>query len=466
MGFREGFLWGGAVAAHQLEGAWNRDGKGPSTADHMTIGGLGRPREYTREILPDAYYPNHEAICFYDRYKEDIKLLAEMGFKCFRTSIAWSRIFPNGDDSMPNEKGLAFYDDLFDECRKYDIEPVVTISHYETPYALVEKYNSWLDRRVIDFYIRFCETIFTRYKDKVKYWMTFNEINSLTFSPFIPTGIRETDDRTKYQAAHHQLVASAEAVTLGHWINPEFKIGMMLLYPLTYPKACNPEDVLKQMKTMDMHYYFSDVQARGYYTGKALKLLEQKNVSLVIGPGDKKTLREGTVDFIGFSYYMSNVVSSREDDQNTISGNMFKGLKNPYLKESEWGWQIDPVGLRLSLNYLYDRYQLPLFVVENGLGALDKLEADHSVHDEYRIQYLRRHIEQMKLAVDADGVDLMGYTPWGCIDLISCSTGEMRKRYGFIYVDKDDEGNGTLNRYRKDSFFWYKKVIESNGEQL
>ena len=466
MRFSNDFLWGGSVSAHQIEGAWNVDGKGPSSADHLTIGGLGKQREYTEEICKDKYYPNHEAVSFYTHYKDDIQLLAEMGFKCFRTSIAWSRIFPNGDDLTPNEEGLQFYDSLFAECLKVGIKPVVTISHYETPYALVEKYNSWADRRLVGFYIRFCETVFKRYKGVVQYWMTFNEINSINFSMIMSSGIRETNAQTKFQVAHHQLLASAKAVKLGHSIDPDNKIGMMMLYPTTYPKTCNPLDVLQKMKTMDEHYYFSDVQARGYYPPKAQKLLEQKGVSLQMEPEDAQTLREGTVDYIGFSYYMSNVVSGSNDEGDASNGNMVMGLKNPYLEESEWGWQIDPVGLRLSLNDLYDRYQLPLFVVENGLGAVDVMDGDHKIHDDYRIDYLKCHIEQMRLAVEEDGVALMGYTPWGCIDLVSCSTGEMKKRYGFIYVDKDDQGHGTLKRYRKDSFYWYKKVIESNGAQL
>jgi 6-phospho-beta-glucosidase len=467
MGFSKDFLWGGAVSAHQIEGAWNVDGKGPSTADHLTVGGLGVQREYTKDILEDRYYPNHESVSFFDHYEEDIKLLAEMGFKCFRTSIAWSRIFPNGDDEMPNEAGLLFYDEVFAECQKYDIQPVVTLSHYETPYALVEKYNSWADRRLVDFYLQFCETVFKRYKGAVQYWMTFNEINSINFSLVSSSGIRDTDDQTRYQVAHHQFLASAKAVKLGHSIDPDNKIGMMLLYPLTYPKTCNPLDVLQQIKTMDEHYYYSDVQVRGAYSPKALKMLKSKGVSLQTEADDEQILREGTVDYIGFSYYMSNVVAGSTDEEDAgASGNMFMGLKNPYLDESDWGWQIDPVGLRLSLNDLYDRYQLPLFVVENGLGAVDVMDEAHQIHDDYRIEYLRRHIEQMALAVEEDGVALMGYTPWGCIDLVSCSTGEMKKRYGFIYVDKDDQGKGSLKRYRKDSFYWYKKVIESNGTAL
>ena len=463
------FLWGGAVAANQLEGAWNVDGKGVSTADCMSAGAVDKAREYTDGVLEGVYYPNHEGIDFYHHYKEDIALFAEMGFKCFRTSIAWTRIFPEGDEEVPNELGLQFYDDLFDECLKYGIEPVVTISHYETPYALVKKYGSWRNRKLVDFFVKYAETVFKRYKYKVKYWMTFNEINCIALHPEIPSGIRVQEDESfaqvVYQAAHHEFVASAKAVKVGHEINPDFKIGMMMIYPWTYADTCKPEDTIKQMQAMDAQYYFSDVQVRGYYTNKAKKMLKEKGVILQAEAGDDQILREGIVDYIGFSYYMSNVASSDPNKQ-VVDGNMLTGIRNPYLKATDWGWQIDPVGLRISLNQLYDRYQIPVFIVENGMGAVDMVENDGSINDDYRIDYLRSHIEQLIKAVDEDGVELMGYTPWGCIDLISAGTGEMKKRYGFIYVDRDNEGNGTLARSKKKSFDWYKKVIATNGEDL
>ncbi|MEA5026401.1 MAG: 6-phospho-beta-glucosidase [Erysipelotrichaceae bacterium] len=466
---KKDFLWGGAVAANQLEGAWNLDGKGPSTADYMTAGSVNTRREYTDGIAAGKYYPSHEAIDFYHRYKEDIALFAEMGFKCFRTSINWTRIFPHGDEQEPNEKGLEFYDNLFDECLKYGIEPVVTLSHYETPYGLVKDYGSWRNRKLIDFFTNYCEVVFKRYRYKVKYWMTFNEINALAFHPAMPTGIRISDNenfnQVVFEAAHHQFIASAKAVIIGHQINPDFKIGLMMLYPLTYADTCNPYDQLLCMKAMDLHYYFSDVQARGYYSAKNLKMLKERGVDLSITPEDAQVLIQGKVDYIGFSYYMSTVVSS-DNSRKEMGGNILKSVKNPYLKATDWGWQIDPIGLRLSLNTLYDRYQIPLFIVENGLGAIDELTQDKQIHDSYRIDYLKNHIIEMKKAVDEDGVDLIGYTPWGCIDLVSAGTGEMKKRYGFIYVDKDNEGNGSLERLRKDSFYWYQQVIRSNGEKL
>ena len=469
LGFKEGFLWGGAVAANQCEGAWNVKDKGISTADVATAGDLNTPREYTDGIIEGKNYPSHEAIDFYHRYKEDIALFAEMGFKCFRTSINWTRIFPNGDENEPNEEGLKFYDNLFDECLKYGIEPVVTISHYEMPYGLVEKYGSWRDRKLVDFYINYCKAIFTRYKDKVKYWMTFNEINVISLHPFIPAGIKFKEGENKkqvcYQAAHNQFVASAKAVKLGKEINPNFKIGCMILFPQSYAKTCNPKDVQAMNDFMDSTFLFSDVQVRGYYTNKSKKFFERNNVTIHMEEDDEKILREGKVDFIGFSYYMTMVQEFNDSGEKTL-GNMTGGAKNPYLKASNWGWEIDPEGFRIALNTLYDRYQVPLFCVENGLGAIDVVEEDGSINDDYRIDYLKEHIYEMSKAVNIDGVDLMGYTPWGCIDLISASTGEMKKRYGFIYVDKDNEGKGTLKRSKKKSFYWYKKVIESNGELL
>ncbi|MGL5416253.1 MAG: 6-phospho-beta-glucosidase [Clostridium sp.] len=469
MSFSKNFLWGGAVAANQCEGGYNVKGKGLSTADVATAGALNKERRYTDGIVEGEYYPSHDAIDFYHRYKEDIALFGEIGFKCFRTSINWTRIFPNGDETEPNEEGLKFYDDLFDECLKYGIEPVITISHYEMPYGLVSKYGAWRDRRLVDFYVNYCETIFNRYKDKVKYWMTFNEINVIALHPFIPAGIRFNEGENKkeicYRAAHHQLLASAKAVKIGHEINKDFKIGCMILYPQAYAKTCNPDDVQMMTEFMDNTYYFADVHARGYYSNKAKKFLEKYNVDLKMEKEDEKILREGKVDFIGFSYYMTLVQSSENNEEASL-GNMLGGVKNPYLKASDWGWQIDPKGFRIALNNLYDRYQIPLFCVENGLGAVDEVEEDGSINDDYRIDYLRQHIEEMKKAVEIDGVDLMGYTPWGCIDLISAGTGEMKKRYGFIYVDKDNEGNGTLKRSKKKSFDWYKNVIKTNGEEL
>ena len=466
---KENFLWGGATAANQYEGGYNEGGRGLSLNDVERAGKRGVKRQIDQVVMENVYYPSHVATDFFHHYKEDIALFAEMGFKCFRMSIAWSRIFPNGDDDIPNEEGLQFYDNVFNELLKYGIEPVVTLSHYETPLALIQKYGSWRNRKLIDFFEKYATVVFERYKDKVKYWMTFNEINATneTDRPWHQAGIILKDDEERYQtilqASHHMMVASAKAVIAGHKINPEFKIGCMLLYPLMYAATCSPADqILKRERTLNTFYY-GDIQVRGYYSNTCMSLLDKYKVSIKKEPNDDSILKQGKVDYIGFSYYFSSIVGDNVED---IEGNVLSGGKNPYLKQTQWGWQIDPIGLRTSLNELYDRYQIPLFIVENGMGAVDKVEEDGSIHDLYRIEYVREHIKAMKDAVEIDHVDLIGYTPWGCIDLIAASTGEMKKRYGFIYVDKDDEGNGSLQRKRKDSFYWYQNVIKTNGQDL
>lgn len=474
--FRKGFLWGGAVAANQLEGAWNVDGKGPSVPDMCTGGSFKEPRRITSSIEQKTYYPSHEAIDFYHHYKEDIALFAEMGFKVFRTSINWTRIFPTGEEDEPNEKGLQFYEDVFKECHKYNIEPLVTLSHYEMPYALVEKYNGWASRELIGLFEKYCHVVFERYKDLVKYWLTFNEINTgtLPMGTFLSLGTIQgfngpvtrlpDDPQMRFQALHHQFVASAKVVSYAHANYPQFQLGNMICFITSYPLTCNPSDILANQAAMRrMNWYCSDVMVRGEYPSYAKALWEKEGIKLNMEPGDLDILKEGTVDFYTLSYYMSTCVGLDPHAEST-AGNMSMGLKNPYLKASDWGWQIDPQGLRWTLNEIYDRYGLPIMVVENGLGARDRLE-DGTVHDTYRIDYLRQHIIEMGKAVE-DGVDLLGYTPWGCIDLVSASTGEMAKRYGFIYVDKYDDGTGTLQRLRKDSFYWYKKVIASNGSDL
>lgn len=476
MAFPKTFLWGGATAANQFEGGWNQDGKGPSVSDAMTNGSKDSPRKIVPEISFKYHYPSHHGSDFYHHWREDIALMKEMGFKVYRMSIAWSRIFPNGDDAEPNEAGLRFYDGVFDELRAAGIEPLVTLSHYEPPLNLAKKYNGFASRETIAFFARYCRTVFTRYKGKVKYWLTFNEINSGLMPGmmgFISQGVMPAADgssenimQTHLQALHHQFVASAKAVCIGHEIDPENKIGCMLAITTTYPYSCNPKDILlAQQQQQIANYYCGDVQVRGKYPAFAQRMWRNLGAKPEIADEDRDILSAGTVDFFSFSYYMSSCVSC-DPEKNTAAGNVFAGVKNPYLKSSEWGWQIDPDGLRYTLNELYGRYHIPLMVVENGLGALDQLEADGSVHDSYRIDYLREHIRCMDQAITEDGVDLMGYTMWGCIDLVSASTGEMKKRYGFVYVDADDYGKGSYDRYKKDSFYWYKKVIASNGENL
>lgn len=475
---RKDFLWGGATAANQYEGAWNVDGKGPSISDMCTNGSYATAKRITPVFEEGTLYPSREATDFYHHYKEDIALAAEMGFNVFRMSINWSRIFPNGMEDTPNESGLAFYDNVFDELKKYNIEPLVTISHYEIPYALVEKYNGWYSREVIDCFVHYCEVIFERYQDKVKYWLTFNEINTGT----MPVGavlslgtvkgycgsVMEVPDekQIRYQGLHHQFIASAKVVKLAHEKYPQYKLGNMTLFATSYPNTCNPDDILfNQMEMRKMNWFTSDVQVRGYYPSYSRRFFEENNIKIHKEPGDDEILRAGKVDFFSFSYYMTVCQSADPKVNETADGNLVRGVKNPYLKSSDWGWQIDPKGLRYTLNEIYDRYQIPLMVVENGLGAYDKLEENGTIHDIYRIDYLRQHIEQMKEAVK-DGVDLMGYTPWGWIDVVSASTGEMAKRYGFVYVNKYDDGTGDLGRRKKDSFFWYNKVIATNGEDL
>ena len=464
--FPENFLWGGATAANQCEGAYNEDGKGLSTQDVAPRGIVGPITEFPTEENMKLV-----GIDFYHRYKEDIKLFAEMGFKVFRLSIAWSRIFPNGDESTPNEAGLQFYDDVFDELAKYDIEPLVTISHYETPLHLSKKYDGWVSRDLIQFYENYVRTIFTRYKDKVKYWLTFNEINSVLHAPFLSGGIyTDKENLSKqdlYQAVHHELVASALAVKIGHEINPEFKIGCMVLSMPTYPLTPNPDDIIAVMKAEHMNYFFSDVHVRGSYPGYMKRYFRENNIDIKFAEGDEEILKH-TVDFISFSYYMSKCTAKDVSKYEKGRGNLTSGVKNPYLRESEWGWQIDPQGLRYICNYFYDRYEKPLFIVENGLGAMDELVEVNGVKtviDDYRIKYLNDHLVELGKAID-DGVEVMGYTSWGCIDLVSASTAELKKRYGFIYVDRNNDGTGSLERYKKKSFYWYKEVIKTNGKVL
>ena len=475
MPFPKNFLWGGATAANQCEGGYKEGGRGLANVDVVPHGPERIKVTSGQRVMlshePGYYYPACEAIDMYHHYKEDIALFGEMGFKTYRLSIAWTRIFPNGDETEPNEAGLAFYEDLFKECHKYGIEPLVTITHFDCPIHLIKTYGGWKNRKLIDFYKNLVTVLFTRYKGLVKYWLTFNEINMILHLPFMGAGLvfeeNEDHEKAQYLAAHHELVASAWATKIAHEIDPENKVGCMLAAGSVYPYSCNPDDIFAAQQGNRKNYFFIDVQSRGQYPNYALKEFERKGIDVGMTDEDKKILKENTVDFISFSYYSSRCTST--DPQvlaKGMIGNAFKGVKNPYLKASQWGWQIDPLGLRITMNELYDRYQKPLFIVENGLGAKDEPDENGYVEDDYRIDYLRAHIKAMKAAIEEDGVELWGYTTWGPIDLVSASTGEMSKRYGFIYVDKDDAGNGSLKRSRKKSFYWYKKVIASNGENL
>ena len=471
MALQKDFLWGGALAAHQFEGGVLNTSKGYSVADVMTAGAHGVPREITDGVVEGKYYPNHVGIDFYGHYKEDIAMFADMGFKCFRTSIAWTRIFPLGDEEEPNEEGLQFYDDVFDELLKYGIEPVITLSHFEMPYHLAKEYGGFMNRKTIDFFVKFAEVCFKRYKDKVKLWLTFNEIDSIIRHPFMTGGLIESRfkpeefEEVEYQAMHHQFVASALAVKMAHEIDPNYQVGCMQIMATSYGLTCNPDDQIEnQQKNHLMNWFCSDVQCRGKYPNYMERYFKENNIEIKMEEGDEEILATGPVDFYTCSYYMSNCQTADKSKEGG-KGNILGGVPNPYLKASDWGWQIDPIGLRYSLNEIWDRYQKPIFVVENGLGAYDKIDEDGKVRDDYRVDYLRSHIQQMHEAI-LDGVDLKGYTPWGCIDLVSASTGEMAKRYGFIFVERYDDGTGDFARRRKESFYWYKKVIETNGEDL
>ncbi|QWT17213.1 6-phospho-beta-glucosidase [Collinsella sp. zg1085] len=474
MGFPKGFLWGGATAANQCEGAYNLDGRGLANVDVMPHGPerwpVGTGVRPMLDFEEGYYYPAQSGIDFYHRYREDIALFAEMGFKVFRMSIAWSRIFPKGDEQEPNEAGLAFYEDVFRECQKYGIEPLVTITHFDCPIHLITQYGGWRNCKLIDFYKKLARTLFTRYRGLVRYWLTFNEINMILHAPFMGAGLvfeeGENKQQVKYTAAHHELVASAWATKIAHEIDPDIQVGCMLAAGSYYPYSPRPEDVRAAQLSNQENYFFIDVQSRGSYPAYALRMLEREGIELDISDEDRRILADHTVDFISFSYYSSRCAAGEGSDADQVKGNAFAGVKNPYLSESQWGWAIDPLGLRITMNELYDRYQKPLFVVENGLGAIDRVAEDGSIDDEYRIEYLRQHIQAMRDAITEDGVELLGYTTWGPIDLVSAGTGEMSKRYGFIYVDRDDAGEGSLERSRKKSFYWYQRVIETNGEDL
>lgn len=478
MSVPKNFLWGGATAANQYEGGWKEGKKGDSLSDHLSGGSKTIRRRFTPVIEPDVCYPSREATDFYHHYQEDIALFAEMGMKAFRLSITWSRIFPNGDEQEPNEEGLAFYDRVFDECRKYGIEPIVTLMHFDMPYHLLKRYGGFTDRKVIDFFVHYAQTVFKRYRGKVRYWITFNEINFAC----IPMGNLEVlgiyDERTsdytqpyddpqrRYQALHHVFLASARAVKAAHAIDPSMKVGCMIAHVTLYPYTCHPDDMLYvQQQDHLFNDFCADVQVRGEYPYYIRSYFEQQGISVKMEEADRSILKEGCVDYYTFSYYMTNCMTLGKGEQEITSGNLLEGVRNPYLEASEWGWQIDPVGLRYTLNKLYDRYGIPLMIVENGFGASDVVQEDGLIHDTDRIDYLRAHIAEMEKAI-REGVPLIGYLLWAPIDIISSSTGEMKKRYGLIYVDKQDDGSGTLARMKKDSFYWYQKVIATNGDAL
>lgn len=487
MAFCKNFLWGGDISAAQCEGAWNEDGRAPTETDFMTIGSAAHRRELTYRnadgtegrlpvmitgqlpkgakyaILEGEEYPNHTAIDFYHRYKEDIALFAEMGFKALNISLSWARILPHGSRNGVNPKGVEFYRNVLLECQKYGIEPIVTLYKYDMPVYYIEEMGGWSSRALIDEFVEFCRVCFTEYRGLARYWITFNEINMyMMISQDLPNG---EEKQANYLMMHNQLVAGARAVQLAHQIDPDYKVGSMNCGVFTYPLTCDPKDIAANQKHMqEIFYYSSDVQARGYYPSYSERIWCEHGIDLTVSEEDKADLLAGKADYFAFSYYNTNCITTHQGAEQSV-GNLSIGTKNPYLKASDWGWQIDAEGLKYTLHELYDRYQMPLMIVENGLGAYDTLEEDGTIHDPYHIDYMRAHIAKIREAVN-EGVDLIGYTMWSCIDLCAASTGEVSKRYGFIYVDVDDHGNGSMKRYRKDSFWWYKRVIDSNGEVL
>ncbi|MDH6365395.1 6-phospho-beta-glucosidase [Enterococcus sp. PF1-24] len=474
MTLSKNFLWGGAISANQSEGAYLADGKGLSNFDKLPLNDQRLKTVYTDQenILddPTAFFPSHQAINFYQTYHEDIKLLAEMGIKCFRFSIAWTRLFPTGMEEVANPNGVAFYDDLIDTLLSYQIEPLVTISHFDIPMYLVENFGGWAGRETVDAHFTFAKFVVNRYHEKVKYWIPFNEMNMLLHIPFVGGGLTFTSTENKlqkqYQAAHHQLVANARIIEFGKNLNSDLQFGSMLAAGKSYAYTAKPEDNLALMLKERNLFFFGDVQARGKYPNYVEGLFEKENIHLEMQPDDKKLLAENTVDFISFSYYSSDCVAEDDTNLEKVRTNGFTTIKNPNLVSRNNSWQIDEIGLRIMMNNLYDRYNLPLFIVENGLGTPDELSEDGCVHDDYRIDYLDRHLRQMITAVEEDHIELLGYTSWGCIDLTSVTEGRMSKRYGYIYVDIDDYGQGSHKRYPKDSYYWYQKVIQSNGENL
>ena len=487
MSFPKDFYWGGATAANQYEGGWNEGGRGPAMTDYTTgatsqthrlvtyisedgttgaydsLKGQSLPKGAKPAVVDGYYYPNHNATDFYHHYKEDIALFAELGLKMFRMSISWSRIYPHGNDDKPNQEGLDFYHNVFKELKKYNIEPLVTISHYDDPAYMEQELGGWQNSNTITLYEKYCHTIFEEYKDYVKYWLTFNEINSAILIPTFVPNLPNEMVKPCYIKLHNQLVASAKVVKYAHDNYPNFKMGCMIAGMVSYPLTCDPKDVLfNQQQLQNLFWYCGDVQVKGRYPFYARKIWDKYGLDSSFFEKDAEVLKQGKVDIFTFSYYSTTCNTTHPNVEKDGGGNLSLGAKNPYVKQSDWGWSMDPNGLRYILNEISDRYEVPIMIVENGLGAKDNLEEDKSIHDQYRIDYMKQHVEAMNQAI-TDGVNVIGYTPWGIIDLVSASTGEMRKRYGVIYVDMDDEGKGTMNRYKKDSFAWYQECIKNNG---
>ncbi len=477
-GFPENFMWGGAVAACQIEGAYDVDGRGLSTSDihafdkHLDRAHIKKEGGGTLAAIKaamedkESYFPKRHGIDFYHTYKEDLALMKEMGFRAFRTSISWSRIFPNGDEETPNEKGVEFYDRLIDEIKKDGMEPIITMSHYDIPLHLVTEYGGFANRKMIDFFVRYAEVLLKRYKGKVKYWIVCNQVNLVPTVQFGSLGIYDDQaapekmEELMYQAVHNQFIAGAKVVALAKEIDPDAVMGTMVADGTAYPASCKPADVVMTMKKNRMQYFFTDVQLRGEYPVFALRYFKDHDICIRMEDGDEELLKKNTMEFLAISYYYSGIVDA---EKNTMKP--FDTCQNPYLDPTPWEWRADPLGFYNCLSQYWDRYEKPLMIAENGFGALDKVEEDGSIHDDYRIDYLRKHIAQLKECVK-DGVEILAYLSWGPIDLVSSSSAEMSKRYGYIHVDLDDLGQGSGKRRKKDSFYWYQRVIETNGEEL
>lgn len=478
--FSNDFLWGAAISATQTEGGYLEGGKGLTIQDFITGGSLNRERKFTPTISDDYFYPSHEAVDFYGHAIEDLNMLASLGLKSIRLSISWARIYSNGDDAEVNQEGLDYYMSLFKECKKLGLEPVVTLSHFDFPWKVTKEYNGFYSRETIDLFLRYVKTVMTEFKGYVRYWLTFNEINfgvlpmgAFKAQGMIDKNIANGDKVVNYSelrvplqdqitALHHQFLASALTVELAHEIDPNNKVGCMIGYITQYPLTSHPKDILEAQKIdRILNKFSSDVCVKGEYPTHIFKWFKDNNVELEIPESDKEILKRGVVDFYSLSYYMSNCATFR-DDVEVVHGNLMGGVKNDYLEASEWGWQVDPLGLTYTLNDIWDRYNIPLMIVENGLGSADEL-IDGRIKDDYRIDYLKAHIEAIEKALEY-GVDVIGYMPWSAIDLVSSGTGEMKKRYGLIYVDKNDNGEGKFTRTIKDSGYWYRDTISKNSK--
>ena len=484
MSFSKNFLWGTSISAEQVEGGYDEGGKGLTQCDFAAAGSASDMRKVyfekvdgTRGSMPqfsrlpdgakyklfdDLHYPNHIASDFYHHWEEDLALFHEMGFTTFNTTVAWSRIYPRGLEGGVNQEGIAFYRRVFERAKEYGMDPVITLYKYDEPVYFEETYGGWENREMIDEFVGFATTCFKEFKQYINKWLTFNEINILL--EFHTMGNDSETLQTRVVQLHNQMVASARCVKAAHAIDPNLKVGCMIAGYCVYPLTCDPADVMLAEQAFQNHFcYTTDTMMRGAYPTFAPSFWQKNHLHVDITEQDQRDLAEGKCDFIAFSYYMSKVVTTHENSLKAFGAGTKSDVRNPYLKYSDWGWAIDPVGFRYFLHMLNDRYQKPIFDVENGLGAYDKIAADGHIHDDYRIHYLSAHIQPMKKAVE-EGVRLFGYTTWGGLDLVSFTTGQMDKRYGMIYVDMNDKGEGDLHRVRKDSFYWYKKVIASNGE--